>query len=178
MNILLWTLHIMVCLVLIGVVLLQRGKGADMGAALGGGSSNTVFGSRGAGNFLTKITTASAIVFMATSLSLSYLSAQDSSVFTGLAEEAPVAPAAAEGGLTGSSTTTSEGDSSLLQEIPAEGGGSVLQEIPTELEDAARDLEAEVEAGATAVEAEAEAAANAVEGALGSGDDPGDSGTN
>ncbi|NRA97993.1 MAG: preprotein translocase subunit SecG, partial [Planctomycetes bacterium] len=40
-------LHIMVCLVLVGVVLLQRGKGADMGAAFGGGGSNTVFGSRG-----------------------------------------------------------------------------------------------------------------------------------
>ena len=42
-------LHIMVCLVLIGVVLLQRGKGAEMGAAFGGGGANTVFGSRGAG---------------------------------------------------------------------------------------------------------------------------------
>lgn len=66
-------LHIMVCIILIGVVLLQRGKGADMGAAFGGGGANTVFGSRGAGNFLTKITTLCAAIFMLTSISLAYL---------------------------------------------------------------------------------------------------------
>jgi len=66
-------LHVMVCVVLIVVVLLQRGKGSDVGAALGGGGGNTVFGSRGAGNFLTKLTTASAIIFMLTSLTLAYL---------------------------------------------------------------------------------------------------------
>ena len=75
-----YALHFIVCFVLIGVVLLQRGKGADLGASLGGGSANTVFGSRGAGNFLTKITTASAITFMATSLSLSYLGYQSSDI--------------------------------------------------------------------------------------------------
>ena len=58
-----YVLHFIVCFVLIGVVLLQRGKGADLGASLGGGGANTIFGSRGAGNFLTRITTASAIVF-------------------------------------------------------------------------------------------------------------------
>jgi preprotein translocase subunit SecG len=70
-------LHVIVCLVLILVVLLQRGKGSDMGAALGGGGSNTVFGSRGAGNFLTKLTSACAVVFMLTSLSLAYLGSRD-----------------------------------------------------------------------------------------------------
>ncbi len=73
-------LHILVCLVLILVVLLQRGKGSDMGAALGGGGSNTVFGGRGAGNFLTKLTTGSAIGFMLTSLSLSYLTTQEQNI--------------------------------------------------------------------------------------------------
>ena len=77
MNTFLLVLHVMVCFVLILVVLLQRGKGSDMGAALGGGGSNTVFGGRGAGNFLTKLTTASAVGFMLTSLSLSYLTAQE-----------------------------------------------------------------------------------------------------
>jgi len=71
-------LHIMVCLILVVVVLLQRGKGGDVGAALGGGGSNTVFGSRGAGNFLTKLTTGSAVIFMMTSLSLAYLGNQAS----------------------------------------------------------------------------------------------------
>jgi preprotein translocase subunit SecG len=83
MTTFLMVLHIMVCLMLIVVVLLQRGKGSDIGAALGGGSSNTVFGSRGAGNFLTKLTSACAVIFMLTSLSLSYLGtqAQQVSVF-------------------------------------------------------------------------------------------------
>ncbi len=80
METFLYSLHFIVCFVLIAVVLLQRGKGADLGASLGGGSANTIFGSRGAGNFLTKITTASAITFMGTSLSLSYLGYQASDI--------------------------------------------------------------------------------------------------
>jgi len=71
-------LHVIVCIFLIAVVLLQRGKGAEMGAMFGGGASSTVFGSRGAGNFLTKLTTISAAVFMLTSLSLSYFYTADS----------------------------------------------------------------------------------------------------
>ncbi len=73
MTIFLTVLHVMVCLVLVIVVLLQHGKGADIGAVFGGGASSTVFGSRGAGNFLTKLTTASALIFMVTSLSLAYI---------------------------------------------------------------------------------------------------------
>src|SRR6185295_13037086 len=73
MTIFLTVLHVMVSIVLIVVVLLQHGKGADIGAVFGGGASSTVFGSRGAGNFLTKLTTGSALVFMVTSLSLAYL---------------------------------------------------------------------------------------------------------
>ena len=73
MSIVLVVLHGFVCVFLIAVVLLQRGRGAEIGAAFGGGASNTVFGSRGAGNFLTKLTTWSAAIFMATSLALSYL---------------------------------------------------------------------------------------------------------
>ena len=62
-------IHVLACLFLIVVVLLQTGKGADMGAVFGGGSQ-TLFGSSGAGNFLTKLTTATAITFMLTSLLL------------------------------------------------------------------------------------------------------------
>jgi preprotein translocase subunit SecG len=72
MEVFLTALHVMVCLVLIVVVLLQRGKGAEIGAVFGGGGSSTVFGSRGAGNFLTKLTTGAAVIFMVTSLSLAY----------------------------------------------------------------------------------------------------------
>ncbi|MBW1765567.1 MAG: preprotein translocase subunit SecG, partial [Deltaproteobacteria bacterium] len=65
-------IHVSVCIALILIVLLQRGKGADMGAAFGG-SSQTVFGSRGATSFLHKITAAAAIIFMLTSLTLAFL---------------------------------------------------------------------------------------------------------
>jgi preprotein translocase subunit SecG len=56
------------------IVLLQTGKGADMGAAFGGGASQTLFGSTGASTFLSKATTVAAIVFMLTSLALAYIS--------------------------------------------------------------------------------------------------------
>jgi len=66
--------HVSVAFFLILVVLLQSGKGANMGAAFGAGSSQTMFGSSGAGNFLTKLTTGAAIVFMITSFSLATIS--------------------------------------------------------------------------------------------------------
>jgi preprotein translocase subunit SecG len=72
-------LHVFVCIFLVAVVLLQRGKGAEMGAVFGGGASSTVFGSRGAGSFLSKLTTGCAILFMLTSLSLSYLMTKSTS---------------------------------------------------------------------------------------------------
>src|SRR2546426_3492299 len=64
-------IHVFACFFLIVVVLLQTGKGADMGAVFGGGSQ-TLFGSSGAGNFLTKLTAGTAIAFMVTSLILTY----------------------------------------------------------------------------------------------------------
>ena len=74
MSLILIIIHFIVCIALIMIVLLQTGKGADMGAAFGGGSSQTLFGSTGASTFLTKATTAAAIVFMLTSLVLAYMS--------------------------------------------------------------------------------------------------------
>ena len=67
-------IHITVAVALILIVLLQTGKGADMGAAFGGGSSQTLFGGGGASTFLSRLTTIAAIVFMLTSLGLAYLS--------------------------------------------------------------------------------------------------------
>ena len=63
-------IHIIVCLFLIGVVLLQQGKSADLAGAFGGQGSQTAFGPRGAANLLTKLTTWSAVIFMITSISL------------------------------------------------------------------------------------------------------------
>ena len=66
-------LHLIVCFLMIAAILLQAGKGAEIGAAFGG-SSQTVFGSRGPGTFLSKVTVAAAVIFMLTSLSLALLS--------------------------------------------------------------------------------------------------------
>jgi preprotein translocase subunit SecG len=72
-------IHIIVAVALILIVLLQTGRGADMGAAFGGGGSQTLFGSTGASSFLSRLTTIAAIVFMLTSLLLAYLSSHRSS---------------------------------------------------------------------------------------------------
>jgi preprotein translocase subunit SecG len=94
-NTFITVVHVLVCLILIVVVLLQRGKGAEIGAVFGGGASSTVFGSRGAGNFFTRLTTGAAIIFMLTSLTLSFLasrSAQDTLFPDGVPEaEQPAA---------------------------------------------------------------------------------------
>ena len=83
-------IHVIICGVLCIVVLLQQGKGADIGAVFGG-SSQTVFGSGGAGNFLTRLTGGLAVVFFATSMYLAYNSTKrvTSSVFNGPVSTAP-----------------------------------------------------------------------------------------
>lgn len=86
-------IHVLACLFLIVIVLLQTGKGAEMGAVFGG-SSSTVFGSSGAGNFLTRLTTGIAVLFMCTSLGLTYYSSRHgvATIF----DSAPAASAPAE----------------------------------------------------------------------------------
>jgi preprotein translocase subunit SecG len=83
---LLITLHIIVSLFIVGVVLLQQGKSADLAGAFGGQGSQTAFGPRGAANLLTKLTTYSAIIFMLSSIGLTILlsrSSADRSVLSG-----------------------------------------------------------------------------------------------
>ena len=92
------TIHVIVCLVLIGVVLLQQGKSADLAGAFGGQGSQTAFGPRGAANLLTKVTTWSAIIFMFTSIGLTVLIQRGSgsrSVLSGIkaTHSAPAKPA-------------------------------------------------------------------------------------
>ena len=86
-------IHIVVAVALILIVLLQTGKGADMGAAFGGGSSQTLFGSGGASTFLSRLTTIAAIVFMLTSLGLAYVSSHRGA--KSIMSEMPVVPAGA-----------------------------------------------------------------------------------
>ena len=84
--------HVICTLFLILVILLQTGKGAAMGSGLGAGSSQTMFGSSGAGNFLTKMTTAIATLFMITSLTLGIMSTKEKSrsVMSDLENPAPI----------------------------------------------------------------------------------------
>ncbi len=72
------TLHVTFCILLILIVLLQSGKGAEMGVSMGGGSGQTLFGASGPATLLAKITTAVAILFMVTSLTLAYMSGHQS----------------------------------------------------------------------------------------------------
>lgn len=76
MQTILTVLHLFLAIGLIGLVLIQHGKGADMGAAFGSGASATVFGARGAGNFLSRSTAVLATLFFLTSIALAYFAAQ------------------------------------------------------------------------------------------------------
>ncbi|WP_291511406.1 preprotein translocase subunit SecG [Acidithiobacillus sp.] len=87
-------LQVIICVVLVGLVLIQKGQGADIGAVFGGGGSQTVFGARGAGNFLSHTTAVVGALFFLNSLGLAYLSDHASrSVSSGIALPAASAPA-------------------------------------------------------------------------------------
>jgi preprotein translocase subunit SecG len=80
--------HVGIALLIIGLVLLQRGKGADAGTGFGAGASGTVFGARGSATFFSRMTGVLATLFFATSLALAYLATQQSAP-TSLLESAP-----------------------------------------------------------------------------------------
>jgi preprotein translocase subunit SecG len=96
MSVLITIIHVIVCIILILAVLLQSGKAADLAGAFGGMGSQSVFGPRGAATLLTKLTTASAVLFMITSLGLWILSSRGttSSVLSGEEGPAQETPAA------------------------------------------------------------------------------------
>jgi len=96
-----WVMHVLTAVVLVGLVLMQHGKGADMGAAFGTGSAGSLFGSSGSANFLSRSTAVAATIFFITSLSLTYIyahPAQQEGVMDKIkpvaTQAAPVAPAA------------------------------------------------------------------------------------
>jgi preprotein translocase subunit SecG len=89
---LLLVVHILIGCAVIGFVLLQHGKGADMGAAFGGGASGSLFGSSGSANFLSRTTAILAAVFFVTSLALSYFASSSHRVSAGSVMEGVVSP--------------------------------------------------------------------------------------
>ncbi|MGA7949136.1 MAG: preprotein translocase subunit SecG [Thiobacillaceae bacterium] len=92
METLVWIIHLLVAATLIGLVLLQHGKGADMGAAFGSGASGSLFGASGSANFLSRATAVLATVFFVTSMGLTYFSLQNTKP-TDLMQKHAVPPA-------------------------------------------------------------------------------------
>jgi len=88
METLVVVVHVIVAVAIVGLVLLQQGKGADAGAAFGSGASQTVFGSGGSGNFLTRSTSIAATIFFITSLTLAIFAKQNTSA--GLVDGVPI----------------------------------------------------------------------------------------
>lgn len=120
METILIVVHLLLALGLIGLVLIQHGKGADAGAAFGSGASATVFGARGAASFLSRTTAVLATLFFVTSLVLAGF-AMNSAEEAGLMEQAvqqqPVAPAASDLPEVGGKPAASGGD---VPAVPAE----------------------------------------------------------
>ena len=78
METLVWVVHLLTAVVLVGLVLMQHGKGADMGASFGSGSAGSLFGSSGSANFLSRSTAVAATIFFITSMTLTYMSSNPS----------------------------------------------------------------------------------------------------
>jgi preprotein translocase subunit SecG len=119
--------HVAIALLIIGLVLLQRGKGAEAGTGFGAGASGTVFGARGSANFLSRTTGVLATLFFVTSLALAYLGTQRGSEPDSLLERATLAPATRP-----SSEPSVAPAASDLPELPAEPApeASELPELP------------------------------------------------
>ncbi|MBB5319910.1 preprotein translocase subunit SecG [Marinobacter oulmenensis] len=107
--------HVVIAVALVGLVLIQQGKGADAGAAFGGGASQTVFGSQGSGSFLTRMTTLMAVIFFVTSFSLAVFAKQRAEVAGQVGipqvEEAQQAPAEDASGQAAAEQDAADGES-------------------------------------------------------------------
>ena len=119
-------IHLVIAVAIIVLVLLQQGKGADMGAAFGGGSSQTLFGARGSANFLSRLTSGLVAGFFLTSLSLAYIYNQQSQTSKSVVESAiPEAPAPAG--------QPADNLPQVPQDTPATGAGGVERpEVPVD----------------------------------------------
>lgn len=119
MQTVIWILHVLTAAGVIGLVLLQHGKGADMGAAFGGGSSGSLFGATGSANFLSRTTAVLAAVFFVTSLGLTYLSGHKTET-KGVMEKQPQSAAPAKPAV----------PAELPLAAPAGDAGSKAKDIP------------------------------------------------
>ncbi|RDX35862.1 preprotein translocase subunit SecG [Kangiella sp. HD9-110m-PIT-SAG07] len=137
---------LVVALLLIGVILIQQGKGAEMGASFGSGASNTLFGAPGSGNFLTRSTTILAIVFFAIALAIGAVNSSEKASKSSILDDATQSQEGGEaaqsteipGETTPSDTIPSEASAEISTEIPAESEAEISSEIPSEEGDDAK----------------------------------------
>lgn len=122
-------LHVIVCLMLMLVVLIQPGKSGGLGAALGGAGAQQIFGGRGAGNFLTRTTWIAASVFFVTSITLAYLSTSTGDSLEDLADVQPIKAPPAE-------------QAAPAEQVPLEPVGAAPAEAPGSGAEPAADPEA------------------------------------
>ncbi|MDQ6954350.1 MAG: preprotein translocase subunit SecG [Mariprofundaceae bacterium] len=124
METVLLAIHVIVAVLLVGVILIQRGQGADMGVSFGGGGAQTLFGSRGSGSFLGKMTGALAAIFMTTSLSLAFFTQQE----TGSIIESGIVPVQSLPASDGAATTEAPAgfDPAALKDEGASSRSDVL----------------------------------------------------
>ena len=148
MSIILIILHVVVCLALIMIVLLQTGKGAGMGAAFGG-ASQTVFGSAGSAGFMGKLTTGAAVIFMVTSLTLGYFTGDK--VQSSIMKDSAVEELGPEGEALGEPEGEAVGEPQ--EAAPPEGAAGNAAEQGEAVDGDEPPAQAPAEAGATASEA-------------------------
>ncbi|UCD69982.1 MAG: preprotein translocase subunit SecG [Betaproteobacteria bacterium] len=118
MSLVVLIIHVLAAAGIIGLVLMQHGKGADMGAAFGSGSAGSLFGASGSANFLSRSTSVFAVIFFVTSMGLSYLSFEkSSSVGVMSSDQLPVSSDVPVPELEVESDATADGDS-VVDEIP------------------------------------------------------------
>ena len=113
--------QVLICVALVALVLLQQGRGADAGASFGGGSSGSLFGSRGPASFLSKLTAGLAALFFANSLALAYISSQ-SIERRSVVERVQSQPI--------SETSQLPGEGGDVPTLPGDGAGSNTQDVP------------------------------------------------
>jgi preprotein translocase subunit SecG len=114
------TLHLTLSAVIVGLVLIQRGKGADAGAGFGAGASGTVFGARGSATFFSKATAVAATLFFATSLALTYVASQPSEAPKSILESVPAEAPADAAALPSAPATLGDDEVPTLGTEPSE----------------------------------------------------------
>ncbi|MDA0238251.1 MAG: preprotein translocase subunit SecG [Proteobacteria bacterium] len=118
MSFIVLVIHVLAALGVIGLVLMQHGKGADMGAAFGGGSSGSLFGSSGSANFLSRLTAIFTAIFFITSMSLSYLQFEESRSVGVMSGATITSPATVPSAVEELDSVVEDGEGSKVDEIP------------------------------------------------------------